>query len=199
MAIIVDKSQKKKDIALACKELFVNHNMNDLTITRITQTAGIGKGTFYEYFENKDEIIFELVNLLMHEHNVKKEAKITSAKTTKEKIKIFYEFFYNEEDSDLRALYKDFIAISLTAPQDEMVRFQTDCFEYYYCWVEQIIQEGINNKEIHVQAKHLIKGLFAVGEGLFISSQATNTVVDLKNDINSYIDTIFDLITIKEK
>lgn len=199
VAIIVDKKEKRKNIALSCRKLLVENRIDSLTISQIAKTAGIGKGTFYEYFENKHEIIFELVNILMYDHNMQKEAKILQAKTTKEKIKIFYDFFYKEEDRDLRELYKDFIAISLVAPHDEMIVFQTNCFEYYYHWVEQIIEDGINNNEIIPQSKNLIKGLFAVGEGLFISSQATSIVVDLEKDINSYVDTMFELIQIKEK
>ncbi len=52
MAIIVDKIQKRKDIALACKELFFLHDIKDLTISQIAKTAGVGKGTIYDYFQN---------------------------------------------------------------------------------------------------------------------------------------------------
>ncbi len=45
MAIIVDKLQKRKDIALACKEIFFQHGIKDLTISHIAKTAGVGKGT----------------------------------------------------------------------------------------------------------------------------------------------------------
>ena len=63
MAIIVDKVQKRKDIALACKELFFQRGINDLTISEVAKTAGVGKGTIYEYFNNKEEIVFEIVNI----------------------------------------------------------------------------------------------------------------------------------------
>ncbi|MDQ7043601.1 MAG: TetR/AcrR family transcriptional regulator, partial [Sulfurimonas sp.] len=65
MAIKVDKIQKRKDIALSCKKLFVNKSISELTIAQVAQTAGVGKGTIYEYFNNKEEIVFEVLNLLM--------------------------------------------------------------------------------------------------------------------------------------
>jgi len=199
MAIIIDKEQKKKDIALACKDLFVNNNMNTLTISEIAKTAGIGKGTVYEYFKNKDEIVFELVNILMQGHNEVKEEKIAKAASTKEKIKVFYEFFYNAEHSDLRAIYKNFIAISLIAPKEEMIHFQTECFEYYFHWIETIIKEGIGKGEIIKESQKLVKGLFAIGEGMFITYSSTNSVEDLEKEINDYIDMIFSLIERKEE
>jgi len=199
MAIVVDKEQKKKDIALACKDLFVNNNMNTLTISEIAKTAGIGKGTVYEYFENKDEIVFELVNILMQEYNSIKEEKILKAKSTKEKVKVFYEFFYKKEYSDMRAIYKNFIAISLVAPKEEMIHFQTQCFEYYFHWMETVFSDGISKGEIIAESQKLVKGMFAAGEGMFISSFSTKAIPDLRKEINEYIDMIFSLIERKEE
>lgn len=199
MAIIIDKEQKKRDIALACKDLFVKNIISTVTISQIAKTAGIGKGTVYEYFKNKEEIVFELVTFLMQEHNRTKEDKISRAGSTREKIKIFYEFYYSEESSDLRALYKDFVSISLAAPREELLDFQTKCFEYYFGWTEKLISEGVDNGEIREEGIKLAKGLFVIGDGMFIASLATNVMPDLEQEINSYIDTIFNLIEIKEK
>ena len=199
MAIIVDKAKKKRDIALACKDLLVHSSINDLTILEIAKTAGIGKGTFYEYFKDKDELVFELVNLLMQEHNSKKEQKLASVQSTREKIKVFYEFFYSEEAADLRTLYKEFIAISLLTPKQEMIAFGTECFGFYYQWVEKIIDEGIAKGEILPVSKALIKGMYTMGEGMFVASLATEGVIDLKHDINRHVDEIFDLVERKER
>jgi len=199
MAIVVDKEQKKKDIALSCKDLFVNSNMNTLTISQIAKTAGIGKGTVYEYFKNKDEIVFELVNILMQEYNSIKEEKISKAKSTKEKVKVFYEFFYKEGYNDMRAIYKNFIAISLIAPKEEMIHFQTKCYEYYFHWMETVFSDGVSKGEIIVDSQKLVKGMFAVGEGMFISSFSTKSIQDLRKEINDYIDMIFSLIEVKEE
>ncbi|RUM75202.1 MAG: TetR/AcrR family transcriptional regulator [Sulfurovum sp.] len=198
MAIIVDKEQKKRDIALACKDLLVHSSINDLTIAQIAKTAGIGKGTFYEYFTDKNELVFELVNLLMHEHNQKKEQKLAGIERTRDKIKLFYEFFYSEESADLRALYKEFVAISLIAPQEEMLSFQTECFRFYSQWVEKIIDEGIAKGEILPVSKELIKGMYIIGEGMFIASEATEGVIELQKDINHFVDRIFELVERRE-
>jgi TetR/AcrR family acrAB operon transcriptional repressor len=198
MAIIVDKEQKKRDIALACKDLLVHSSIHDLTISQIAKTAGIGKGTFYEYFTDKNELVFELVNLLMHEHNQQKEQKLAGIDRTREKIKVFYEFFYSDDSADLRALYREFVAISLIAPQEEMLSFQTECFRFYSQWVEKIIDEGITTGELLPVAKSLIKGMYTMGEGMFIASEATDGVIDLQKDINQFVDHIFELVERKE-
>ena len=197
MAIIVDKVQKRKNIALACKDLFVQNGIKDLTISQIAQTAGIGKGSLYDYFKNKDDIVFEIVDILIQEHNIVKDKKIIEAITTKEKIKIFFHFYYESEDVELRQLYKEFISISLITPEDAMVKHHTECFDNYYNWLEEIIQDGIKKGEIKPIASKLTKGLFVLGDGIFIASAVTNSIIDVQKDIDEYIDTLFELIEVK--
>jgi AcrR family transcriptional regulator len=197
VAIIVDKVQKKRDIALSCKELFVNNSINNLTIAQVAKTAGVGKGTIYEYFKNKEDIVFEIVNILLQEHNEKKRQKIQLLQSSKEKLKIFFYVFYDPENEQLRKLYKEFISISLMNYNEEMISFQTKCATTYFSWFEEIIQEGINKGEFIADAKKLSRGLFVIGEGMFISSEVTTTINDLKKELDTFFDAIFDLIEVK--
>ncbi len=197
MAIIVDKTQKKRDIALACKDLIIKGGMQEPTISKIAQTAGIGKGTFYEYFKSKDELLFELVSILMREHNIKIEKQLENAENTKEKIKIFSGFFYDKESADLRVLYKMFTGISLLHSHKEMMAFQTECFDAYYLWFEKLIEEGVKNNEIAPEATKMAKGIFATAKGMFIASETTHSIVDLKEELNKYINTLFELLSVK--
>ena len=198
MAKIVDKIQKKKDIALACKDLFVENSINDLTIAQVAFTAGVGKGTIYEYFKNKEDIVFEIVNILLQEHNEQKHQKIKALSCAKEKIKIFFYVFYDEENEQLRKLYKEFISISLVSNNQAMLEFQTECVLTYFQWFEEIIQEGIDKGEFLPLSKKLARGMFVVGEGLFISSEVTSTIDDLKAEIENFFDTLFELIEVKK-
>lgn len=199
MAIIVDKVQKRKEIALSCKELFVNNSINDLTISQVAKTAGVGKGTIYEYFKNKEDIVFEIVNILLQEHNEQKHQKMQALHSTKEKIKTFFYVFYNEEDEQLRKIYKEFLSISLMDYNKEMMQFQTQCATTYFHWFEEIIEEGIEKGQLIKDAKKLARGLFVVGEGMFISSEVTTTIGDLKKEFDLFFDTLFDLIEVKNE
>ena len=197
MAIIVDKVQKRKDIALSCKDIILEHGIKDLTISNIAKTAGVGKGTIYDYFKNKEDIVFEIVNILIHERNIVVSKSLDEIVLTKDKIKSFSRFFYCDEDRELRQLYKEFISIALSSPDEKMIEFQTQCFNSYYAWFEQIIQAGIDNGEIIEQSKNLTMGMFITGEGMFISSSATNSIPDIKVQLNNYFDAIFELIEVK--
>ena len=60
MPKIVDKEQKRREIALSCSNLIHEIGIRKLTVAQVAKTAGIGKGTIYEYFENKDDIVLKL-------------------------------------------------------------------------------------------------------------------------------------------
>ena len=197
MAIIVDKVQKRKDIALACKDLFVQNGIKDLTISQIAQTAGIGKGSLYDYFKNKDDVVFEIVDILLYEHNLVKEEKILAANTTKEKVKIFFNIFYDDKDVELRQLYKEFISISLVTPEEAMIEHHTEYSENYYTWLVDILNDGVEKQEIIPDTLKLAKGLFVLGDGIFIASSVTNSVDDVQKEIDDYIDALFELLEVK--
>lgn len=197
MAIIVDKVQKRKDIALACKELFFQNGINDLTISQVAKTAGVGKGTIYDYFKNKEDIVFEIVNILLEERNKKKEKDLAKVESTKEKIKIFFSVFYKDEDVELRQLYKEFISISLMNSDSEMVAFHTACSESYYKWFRDILQDGIDKGELISESLNLARGMFVFGDGIFISHSITDSVESIEDKIDEYLDAIFALIEVK--
>ncbi|MBA3026087.1 MAG: TetR/AcrR family transcriptional regulator [Sulfurimonas sp.] len=198
MAIIVDKIQKKKDIALSCKSLVVQEGISTLTISRLAKEAKIGKGTVYEYFKNKEEIVFEIANIMMQEHSQKLHEQLLELGSTKEKVKKFSEFFYSEEEKELREIYKEFVSLSLMKPNAEMVAFQTECFNNYYNWFGEILQAGVQSGELRAESLALARGLFVVGEGMFIAKNATNAIEDLKQELDTFIDTLFTLLEVQK-
>ena len=194
LAIIVDKEQKKRDIALACKELILTNGINNLTVSQVAKTAGVGKGTIYEYFTNKDEIVFELVNTLMQQHSEKLQKNIEAKESTKEKIREFSSFFYSQEEADLRKLYKEFISLSLMVPKSEMIEFHAQCNKRYFSWFEKILADGISKGELKQEALLLAKGLFVIADGMFIKNSVTGKEDDIQKDLDFFIDTIFTLM-----
>ena len=53
MPRIVDKSRKKVEIMEAALRIFTKKGFSNSTISDIAIESGIGKGTVYEYFNNK--------------------------------------------------------------------------------------------------------------------------------------------------
>lgn len=198
MAIIVNKEEKRRNIALSCKSLLLEHGINKLTIAQIAKTAGIGKGTVYEYFQNKEDIVFEIITLFIAEHEEEFYQKIIQADSTKEKIYHFLNLLYaNEETQKQLSLYREFIAISLMEATPEMEQFSQTCQNKFTAILETIFDEAINNKEIVPAAHDLIPALHLFSKGLVVDTHMLHT--EAQSEISRFVETLFKLIEIREK
>lgn len=56
---MAEKNQKRNDILTSAKVLFKEKGFHNTKMDEIAQNAGVGKGTLYEYFKNKQEIFDE--------------------------------------------------------------------------------------------------------------------------------------------
>jgi AcrR family transcriptional regulator len=54
------REQTRKRIFEAAMELFAKHGFPNVTVEQITEAADVGKGTFFNYFPNKDHLIIAL-------------------------------------------------------------------------------------------------------------------------------------------
>ena len=192
MAKIVDKAKKRKEIALSCKELFLEKGMK-VTVSELAKAAGIGKGTIYEYFKNKEDIIFEILNLLIEEFNKDFFVKLSSADTVFEKLLIFAEFFYKDYE-DLQKIYKEFLSINLTSSNSEMKQFATKSKEFYYKVLEDILNYGIERKELKKKAVKYKRIIYNMCEGLFIESETTELIKNKEKEFKNEITLLYKLL-----
>ncbi len=198
MAIIVDKEKKRSNIACSCMELLLEYGIKNLTISQIAKTAGVGKGTIYEYFKNKEDIVFEIITMFITEHE-KKLFEITNQNiSTKEKLFHFFYMIHEDENSHKQLnIYREFLAISMTNGTLEMVDFNVKCREKFTDILGQIMKEGIRKGEIRTEAQALVGGLLTFKLGLVIETHTA--ALDPKDEISRFLDALFTLIEIKEK
>jgi len=192
MAKIVNKQEKRKEIALSCKTLFLEKGMK-VTISALAGAANIGKGTVYEYFKNKEDIIFEILNLLIEEFNRDFFVRLNSANTAFEKLLIFAEFFYKDY-KDLQKIYKEFLSINLTSSNKEMKEFATKSKEFYYQVLEDILNYGIEKNELKKISIEYKKIIYNMCEGLFIESETTELVRDKEREFKKELKAMYELL-----
>ncbi len=68
---IVDKDEKRLQIALAAVEVFGLRGFDRTRMDDVARKAGVGKGTIYEYFKNKEELMEGALDLLMSDMHQK--------------------------------------------------------------------------------------------------------------------------------
>jgi AcrR family transcriptional regulator len=67
MPKIVDKQAKRKEIAKTAMNLFAQKGFDSTSIREITSCVGMGKGSFYDYFKDKEDLLNETVHVLFSE------------------------------------------------------------------------------------------------------------------------------------
>jgi AcrR family transcriptional regulator len=162
MAIKVDKDKKRRDIAVACTELLLEKGIKNLTITEIAKTAGIGKGTVYDYFSNKEEIVFEIIRNFIEKHHQNLLSNSHQKTSTKQKILYLFDFFLSEHKPYEKHLdvFREYLSVTLSSKCSPMLEFNRECADFIKNILEDIIEEGIKKGEIKDVSRNLIDGIW---------------------------------------
>jgi AcrR family transcriptional regulator len=193
LPIIVDKEERRRTIALSCRELLLEHGIKNLTISQIAQAAGIGKGTVYEYFSNKEDIVFEIIASFIVEHEKRLQQIVQMDIPTKEKILSFYFLFFDDGDfrRQLRT-YREFLAISMTEPTEKMIAFSQECNQRFSAISQAIMQNAVAKGELKPEAITLTQHLAIYHTGLIV--EESKSALHAKEEIQSLLDTLFTLM-----
>lgn len=85
------RREKRNKILDEAGRLFVSNGIESTKIIDIANAAGVAKGTVYEYFESKDDIVIEWMNGIFGEFRSSVEEKIRNVTGAREKLRIFLE------------------------------------------------------------------------------------------------------------
>ena len=92
----MDYAEKELLVFKAFKNiLFSDSDITKITVSEIAKEAGIGKGTVYEYFESKEEIIAKSLIYNFYEEVNILSSKIDENLTFKENCYILFDFLKN--------------------------------------------------------------------------------------------------------
>lgn len=187
MAIIVNKEEKRRNIALSCRELLLENGIVDLTISQIAKQAGVGKGTIYEYFDNKEDIVFEIITTFIVEYEQKLELLSESSVSTREKLFHFFNLLFENEVAKKHLLvYKEFLAISLLHNNKEMLDFSMVCRVKFNDILTKILEKGVVSGEISATANFSVSSLMFFSTGLVVDSRLS--MIDVEKEINLLLD-----------
>ncbi len=193
----VNKEQKRREIALACYDL-THQGIKNITVAQVAKTAGIGKGTVYEYFENKEDIIFEIINIHIEEYHEDFTKSLNHTDSTKEKVFKLLKFVVDDSPEMMEHFngYKDYLSVVLAEENDAMKEFNGSCTDFFTRQLAIIINEGIQKGEIIPESNQLIAGLMCFEKGAALMKM-TELNFDAKVVCEEFIDTIFTLIEVK--
>lgn len=188
------KHEKRKRIARSTCNLFTEKGYVNITISEIAKVAGIGKGTIYEYFSNKEDIIFELMACLQEEYDTHLNEKLKQDISAKEKLISLFDIFLSEDEKvqTQRKIYKEFLSVYIQNKTIAMDMYNKKMMGKYTIILENILNEAIDKNEISKISLSFVASIFATLQGYFIMDEEISLMHD-------YIDNLFNLFEMKQE
>ncbi len=140
---------KKENLIIAAKKEFSRVPLNEALISNIVKTAGISRGSFYQYFEDKEDVFFYLLDEYSKENkaNFILHLKKADGDLFETFIEMFHAMLKKFEDKERRDFFRNAflnmnhkIEHTFTKNFDEE-RFQQELLE---------IENHINKKNINI-------------------------------------------------
>lgn len=203
MARIIDKDEKRCDIALSSIKLFCEKGIQQTSIDEIAKSAGVAKGTIYLYFKNKEEIVFTIWDIISQQHHEAFQQRITENMNTKEKILEYFNFSecQNELDKEqMLILFQHFVSSMLI----DKTQLYTDYFESFfqkdYDFIFSCLLEGKQKGEFSIDNIDMLTNTIIMFlKGLLVKSKASNMgFYETQVNLNKHITYLLEQCT-KEK
>ncbi len=188
---------KKELIYYAVIDLFKNKaNINNIKISDIAKSANMGKGTVYEYFRSKDEIISETILYIIEENTNKITSMFNHNQDFKinmlNHIKILLELIL--ENSKFHSIFMSGEMSSLF-DQDYEHKLMNKIMEtkkHYFQILKTILNKGVEENKFN---KVLDPYIFnAIGNTIFTSIMYYIHECNDNLEVESFIEKVYNLI-----
>ena len=178
MARIIDKEEKRCDIALSAIDLFCEKGIQQTSIDEIAKSAGVAKGTIYLYFKNKEEIVFAIWDIIAQRHRDAFAKRLNAHMSAKVKILEFYTFSECEEEQNkeqVLKLYQHFVSSMLIDKTGLYTSYFESFFQEDYDFISGALNEGIARGEFYVESIDLLTNtIIMLLKGILVRAKASN-------------------------
>lgn len=202
MARIIDKEEKRSDIALSAIHLFCEKGIQQTSIDEIAKSAGVAKGTIYLYFKNKEEIVFAIWDIFAGRHREAFAKRVRENMSAKEKILEFYNFSECEEDQNkeqVLMLYQHFVSSMLIDKTGLYTAYFESFFQEDYDFLFGALHEGMQRGEFQVDnIDLLINTIIMLLKGVLVRAKASNMgFIEAQSTLINHITYLLDIGTRK--
>jgi AcrR family transcriptional regulator len=187
MPKIVDKKEKRGRILETAIKVFAQRGVNNTKIADIAQAAGIGKGTVYEYFQSKDEIITATFQYFMQTVGEKIGRRWHNLQDPLQKLEAFFKAWgeiLEGEFKDFLEVILDFWAESIRQEKSSQAFDLSELYAEYRATLESVLQEAIEAGEIKPMDTCIAASvLLGTMDGLLLQWIVDRSVFDLRQAV----------------
>lgn len=172
MPKIVDKDKKRQDIVEASVQVFKCKGYHGTRIIDIAREAGMGKGTIYEYFSSKDEIILGVFEELFLDYEQLLYNRVKSDRASIEEIVSSVAGAFDDLDDcgELIPVYFELWSSRQLYESLGLRERMSKWFERLSAAYTQLIEKGQRSREIslEINAKAFARTLVSAIDGIVL-------------------------------
>jgi AcrR family transcriptional regulator len=193
---IVNKEEKKRQILLAAMQVFSKKGLKNSRMVDIALAADIGKGTIYEYFRNREEILSEGFHLIMGDMESKIAESMSGLTHPEDKIKTMIEVTFDTlmtMSPDLMQIFLDFWSEGIRHRKEtgeKIFDLESMYFEYRRM-LSGILNDGIRDGYFRpMDTMSVASTIMAIIDGLLLQ-----IILDFRAlDQNKIVDEVINLV-----
>ncbi len=149
------RGEKRPLILRAATELFAEQGFAAVRVADIAERAGIGKGTVYEYFTSKDELLFAVFEWMNEAIFERISDQLAPGGTGRERLERLLALGADitREQVEMQAVVLDFWAASRGTRSEQ--RYNESCLETFRAYrrlVAEVVREGQAAGELRAEA-----------------------------------------------
>jgi len=189
-APVAARGEKRPLILRAATEVFAEQGFAAVRVADIADRAGIGKGTVYEYFSSKDELLFAVFEWMNHGIADRIRQLLDKGGTTQERLQRLLDLGaeITREQVEMQAVALDFWSASRGTKSEE--RYNLACLETYRTYrhlVADVIRKGQAAGELRSEvdadaiAAMVVAGMDGLGIQIFFDRE-----IDLNRTVDGF-------------
>ena len=199
---VVDKNQRKKEIALAALDLFAQNGFEATSISQVAKSAGISKGSIYLYFRSKEDLIFHAVGTwadqIMEQTGSEVPADLPPPQRLRALVHAMVDVFLADERSVriAAAIFQLFLTSPLLLSQRDLTR---EVFRGARESIVDILRDGVSQgvfrPETAREAESIAINLLAYLDGIGLHYYMSRSYFDLMSQVDLYLDHLLPNLT----
>jgi len=190
----IDKDLKRRDIARAAMEVFSQRGFDNTSMSLVAAAAGIGKGTIYEYFDSKDEMIAAAILIWIEDLMEGAHSLSQQIEDPEQRLRTFVGVTMEEFTRDQSAVQTAISVFQVVLSNlDNSKWFDPIQAGFKETWkvVVQIImdgkEKGVFKIENQREAEKIAINLLAFLDGICLHYYATGANFDIKGQVDHYM------------
>jgi AcrR family transcriptional regulator len=202
---LIDKEQRKKEIALVALDLFAEKGLDATSISEVARLAGIGKGTVYEYFSSKEDLILAAFMAWMEQMMETEIAEtLFRIEDAEERFRTAIQVMMEPFMSDERAIKITLLLFQIMLKDDTLIQNpQTQrLFQGMRKLLSDLLLEGVAQgafkPEIAREVDKITINLFAYLDGIAAHYYINRNDFNMMDQVNFYLDRLLKDLRVSE-